>query len=490
MSDTLIDIFNNIIKYNDHEIIVILDDDNNPWFSAKNIALLLEYVHTEKAITKYVNDRDKKTFDQLEQFMKNKPANMQPHAVYINEVGLYSLLMSSQQELAKKFRYWVIERVLPSIRKTGEYIAGEKAKQKLMKLNEKLKSLKNELRIVRNNQKRPVHKKGGLVYIVRPSDTRNKKLLKLGFTENFSKRLNTYNISIPDNMEILFEFEVDNPADVEQCTKLFMKTNQYRANKEYYQCSIKKLRDTIVECNNRINNETNQKCIHCNNRVGSFNQLLEHLVTDHNVALDEPLLMDLYGGTNASGSIYAIRHPKDIKNRDYEKTITMETFFSIGLNDVEQFKKNADHLCPYIGKNGREYQLCSFKQLEELLAKDPDNIDYVSGVDDFNSMDEFIISIRKKFNLSDHYEFILDTCHGDQSGGMTIEPVADFSGKNILLKNGNVKMPNGVIVMPNGKVIDPNGSDSDSDKEDMARNRIKKKCDRMQRKMVAHYAKH
>lgn len=34
MSETLIDIFNNILEYNKKEIIIIIDDDGNSWFSA------------------------------------------------------------------------------------------------------------------------------------------------------------------------------------------------------------------------------------------------------------------------------------------------------------------------------------------------------------------------------------------------------------------------------------------------------------------------
>lgn len=43
----------------------------------------------------------------------------------INESGLYSLIMSSKLKNAKQFKRWVTSEVLPSIRKTGGYIAGE-----------------------------------------------------------------------------------------------------------------------------------------------------------------------------------------------------------------------------------------------------------------------------------------------------------------------------------------------------------------------------
>lgn len=39
----------------------------------------------------------------------------------INESGLYSLILSSKLEGAKKFKRWVTGEVLPSIRKNGGY---------------------------------------------------------------------------------------------------------------------------------------------------------------------------------------------------------------------------------------------------------------------------------------------------------------------------------------------------------------------------------
>jgi len=40
-----------------------------------------------------------------------------PDSVYINESGLYSLLISSKTKKAKKFVKWIISEVLPSLRK-------------------------------------------------------------------------------------------------------------------------------------------------------------------------------------------------------------------------------------------------------------------------------------------------------------------------------------------------------------------------------------
>jgi anti-repressor protein len=44
-------------------------------------------------------------------------------AIIINESGLYSLILKSRKPEAKAFKKWVTSEVLPSIRKTGMYLA-------------------------------------------------------------------------------------------------------------------------------------------------------------------------------------------------------------------------------------------------------------------------------------------------------------------------------------------------------------------------------
>ena len=47
--------------------------------------------------------------------------NNQKNTIYINESGLYSLILHSKLESACAFKRWVTKDVLPSIRKTGRY---------------------------------------------------------------------------------------------------------------------------------------------------------------------------------------------------------------------------------------------------------------------------------------------------------------------------------------------------------------------------------
>ena len=55
----------------------------------------------------------------------------------INESGLYSVLLRSDKPEAKPFKQWVTHEVLPSIRKTGQYIAPKAEPQKAVRVETK-----------------------------------------------------------------------------------------------------------------------------------------------------------------------------------------------------------------------------------------------------------------------------------------------------------------------------------------------------------------
>lgn len=95
-----------------------MEINNEPYFVGKDIAEILGYERADNAIRKHVDKEDKLTH-QISASGQNR--NM----TIINESGLYSLIMSSKLPNAKQFKRWVTSEVLPSIRKTGGYIAGE-----------------------------------------------------------------------------------------------------------------------------------------------------------------------------------------------------------------------------------------------------------------------------------------------------------------------------------------------------------------------------
>ena len=101
-----------------------LELNNEPWFVGKDIASVLQYERTTKAVVDHVDDDDRKMIDGKTQSQIGIELG-QRGGWLINESGLYSLILSSKIPTAKKFKRWVTSEVLPSIRKNGGYIAGQ-----------------------------------------------------------------------------------------------------------------------------------------------------------------------------------------------------------------------------------------------------------------------------------------------------------------------------------------------------------------------------
>ena len=92
--------------------------DNEPWFDGKDVAQILEYRETAKAIRTHVDAEDKGVS------VLDTPGGKQEITI-INESGLYSLVLSSKMPRAKEFKRWVTSEVLPTIRRTGGYVTDE-----------------------------------------------------------------------------------------------------------------------------------------------------------------------------------------------------------------------------------------------------------------------------------------------------------------------------------------------------------------------------
>ena len=71
--------------------------EENAWFKGKDVAASLGYADPRRAVWQHVDDDDKKPLDQICQGLSETvtPLNQQPHEVYINESGLYSLVLAS-----------------------------------------------------------------------------------------------------------------------------------------------------------------------------------------------------------------------------------------------------------------------------------------------------------------------------------------------------------------------------------------------------------
>ncbi|WP_206668442.1 BRO-N domain-containing protein [Aeromonas veronii] len=101
-------------SFESHQIRIITDEHGDPWFVAKDVCEALGYTNSRKALSDHVDEEDVTKRDTLTK------GGIQAIS-YINESGLYSLILSSKLDSAKRMKRWVTSEVLPSIRKTGSY---------------------------------------------------------------------------------------------------------------------------------------------------------------------------------------------------------------------------------------------------------------------------------------------------------------------------------------------------------------------------------
>ena len=132
--------------------------DGEPYFVGKDVAEILGYAEPRSAISKKVDDEDRGVAKM------ETPSGMQEMTI-INESGLYSLILSSKLESAKKFKRWVTSEVLPTIRKQGYYTAdnnkNDETKAKLLRaeamvINAKNRAFNTIMKSIDNKQLSPI----------------------------------------------------------------------------------------------------------------------------------------------------------------------------------------------------------------------------------------------------------------------------------------------------------------------------------------------
>ena len=93
--------------------------NGEPWFVGKDVAVILGYSKPRNAIATHVDCEDKKVAP-----IQGDLGGTQ-QMIIINESGLYSLILSSKMPKARDFKRWVTSEILPTIRRTGGYVADE-----------------------------------------------------------------------------------------------------------------------------------------------------------------------------------------------------------------------------------------------------------------------------------------------------------------------------------------------------------------------------
>jgi len=249
----------------------ILGSHDDPWFVAKDIATMLEYSNTEKAVRDHVDNDYILTY---ENYKKLRPPEMgglknesslfpiiQSQTKLINESGLYCLILRSKNEKAKLFQKWVTSEVLPSLRKSGEYKFQEHIKlltqEKQQAIKEKEEVILEKATITRQltsvtknhnemlkRRRRGVYEIGNVVYIlshVAFTTYYQDDYYKIGIstqsitetTPAFKNRLASYKQGAPCEYKVHYLIYVENNKLIEDILKLKFKDQLNPSNGEW-----------------------------------------------------------------------------------------------------------------------------------------------------------------------------------------------------------------------------------------------------------------
>lgn len=103
-----------VFETEDHHEFRTINREGEPWFVLVDVCQSLDITNPRDAASRL--DADEKDAVGITDAI----GRMQRQTI-INEAGLYSLILTSRKDSAKRFKKWVMSEVLPTIRKTGSY---------------------------------------------------------------------------------------------------------------------------------------------------------------------------------------------------------------------------------------------------------------------------------------------------------------------------------------------------------------------------------
>jgi prophage antirepressor-like protein len=103
-------------KFEKFDIRVALEG-GEPFFNVGDLCLALGFANSRQAVDTHVDPDDVQKLDAIDSMGRTQQAN------HVNESGMYALILGATKPEAKRFKKWVTSEVLPSIRRTGVYVA-------------------------------------------------------------------------------------------------------------------------------------------------------------------------------------------------------------------------------------------------------------------------------------------------------------------------------------------------------------------------------
>jgi prophage antirepressor-like protein len=245
------------ITFEKNRIIIIIDNNKQIWFNAKQICIALKYKQPKMAIINNVEKEDK---IQLKNIDINFKVYQQPDSIYINESGLNSLLILRRTQKSKKFLKWITNDVLPLMRRSSIYSNNDEVTQLQKKINE----LEHQNKLLKNDLKLEKFPEGAIVYVIEDYDVDKNIIYKIGKTDDMNKRIKIYNTHSIHNKSVVHYVEIQCPLQLESCIKSMLYKYRIKNRKEYFNTSLEKIKNAFNICMDSI------KCIESELTGGSI----------------------------------------------------------------------------------------------------------------------------------------------------------------------------------------------------------------------------
>ena len=95
------------------------NEQGEPLFCAKDVSVALGYDNSREALRKHVDRDDVTKRDTIDSLGREQLTS------FINESGLYALILGSKLESARRFKHWVTAEVLPCSAAVAVNVDGE-----------------------------------------------------------------------------------------------------------------------------------------------------------------------------------------------------------------------------------------------------------------------------------------------------------------------------------------------------------------------------
>ncbi len=231
-----------VFKSSEYGEISVVFENNKEYFEATKIAQILGYTNPRKAIRDHCDKYIGTIYRAKVITGKNKDGSLKTKNInkkFIDEANLYRLVLKSKLPSAKKFEKWVVEEILPSIRRNGGYMSDEtvdeilKNPEFLLKLAQKLKGEKEKVKALNKAIKdfEPYIKIGQVVGECEDA-------ISIGA---FAKMLNSLGIDIGRN-RLFYWFRVNG--------YIMNQGNENQPKQKYVEQGLFKTRQYVVNTNN------------------------------------------------------------------------------------------------------------------------------------------------------------------------------------------------------------------------------------------------